>query len=134
MSKLHLATLIALTVLFAGCGSEERDTSVAAKQTPAADNTARNVRDRDDAAPTPMDQGESEADRTITQTIRQLVVDNGSLSMNAKNVKIITRNGVVTLRGPVDAETEKAFITSTARGVAGVVSVDDQLEVTVKSY
>jgi len=134
MLKLHLATLIALAVLFVGCGSEERNTSVAAKQSPAADNTARNVRDRNDAAPTPMDQGESEGDRTITQTIRQTIVDNGTLSTNAKNVKIITQNGVVTLRGPVDAESEKVFIVSTARGVTGVVNVDDQLEVTVKSY
>lgn len=134
MLKTNFATLLALTLLFAGCASEERDTSVAARQEPAADNTARNVRDRDEAALTPMDQGESEADRTITQNIRQIVVDNASLSTNAKNVKIITQNGVVTLRGPVDSGAEKALIVSTARGVAGVVSVDDQLEVAVKSY
>jgi osmotically-inducible protein OsmY len=134
MSKLHLAAPLALALLIVGCGSEERDASVAARQSPAADNTARNVRDRDEAAPTPMDQGESEADRTITQAIRQIIVDNGTLSSNAKNVKIITQGGVVTLRGPVDTDAEKAFIASTARGVSGVVSVDDQLEVKAKTY
>jgi len=134
MLKVHLATLIALTILFAGCASEERDTSVAAKNTPAAENTARNVRDRNDAAPTPMDQGESEGDRTITQGIRQIIVGNASLSTNAKNVKIITQNGVVTLRGPVDSDAEKVLIANTARGMAGVVRVDDQLEIAVKTY
>jgi hyperosmotically inducible periplasmic protein len=132
MSKLHLAAPLALALLFAGC-SQERDASVAARQS-QADNTARNVRDRNEAAPTPMDQGGSEADRTITQTIRQIVVDNGTLSTNAKNVKIITQNGIVTLRGPVDTDAEKSFIVSTARGVSGVVNVDDQLEVKVKTY
>lgn len=134
MLKVHLATLMALTLLFAGCASEERDTSVAARQTPPADNTARNVRDRNEATPTPMDQGESEADRTITQSIRQIIVDNGSLSTNAKNVKIITQSGIVTLRGPVDSQAEKDLIVTTAKGVAGVVSVDDQLEVAVKAH
>lgn len=133
MSKLNLAAFLTLAVLFAGC-AEDRDTRVAEKETPAADNTARNVRDRNDATPTPMDQGGSEADRTITQTIRQLVVGNDTMSSNAKNVKIITQNGVVTLRGPVDSDAEKTFIASTARGVNGVVNVDDQLEVTVKTY
>ena len=55
MSKLHLAAFLTLAVLFAGC-AEERDTSVAERQMPAADNTARNVRDRNEATPTPMDQ------------------------------------------------------------------------------
>ncbi|MFN0151329.1 MAG: BON domain-containing protein [bacterium] len=133
MLKLHLAALIALTVLSAGCGSEERNTSVAASKT-AADNTARNVSDRNDAKPTPLDQGENEADRAITQMIRKAVMENGATSVNGQNVKIITQNGVVTLRGPVDSEAEKMFIGTTARGVAGVVKVDDQLEIAVKPH
>lgn len=93
------------------------------------DNTSRNERDSSDATLTPMDQGGSEGDRTITQNIRKLVVDNGSLSVNAKNVKIITNNGVVTLRGPVDSSSERDFIANAAKSVAGVTSVDNQLEV-----
>src|SRR5262249_20042879 len=94
----------------------------------AADNTARNVRDKDTNLPTPMDQGESEADRTITQHVRKAVVDNDALSTNAHNVKIVTQNGIVTLRGPVNTATEKATLVA-ARSTPGVTRVDDQLEV-----
>jgi hyperosmotically inducible protein len=94
-----------------------------------ADNTERNVRDRDGAAPTPMDQGNSEADRTITQTISKAVVSKDDFSTNAKNVKIITVDGVVTLRGPVKSPTEKTTIASIAQGTTGVKRVDNQIEV-----
>ena len=75
-----------------------------------------------------MDQGTSEADRKTTQQIRQAVVDDKTLSFTAKNVKIITKDGKVTLRGPVKNSAEKATIDSIARKVAGA-QVDDQLEV-----
>jgi osmotically-inducible protein OsmY len=94
-----------------------------------ADNTQRNVKDRKDAAVNPMDQGGSESDRKITQQIRKTVVDNEQLSMNAHNVKIVTVDGVVTLRGPVKSASEKAAISAAAHKTAGVKKVDDQLEV-----
>lgn len=94
-----------------------------------ADNTKKNERDRDPAALTPGDQGESEADRTITQNIRRAVVGKDGLSLTAKNVKIITRDGITTLRGPVKSEQEKAEIGALAQGVEGVKRVDNQLEV-----
>ena len=94
-----------------------------------ADNTARNARDANGTTLTPMDQGESEADRTITQQIRKAVVDHDQLSTNAKNVKIITNDGVVTLRGPVKSEQEKSTIASVAQKTNGVKRVDNQLEI-----
>jgi hyperosmotically inducible protein len=94
-----------------------------------ADNTGRNARDADGKTLTPMDQSENEADRTITQQIRKAVVDHDQLSTNAKNVKIITQNGVVTLRGPVKSAEEKAAIASVAQKTGGVKRVDNQLEV-----
>lgn len=94
-----------------------------------ADNTDRNERDRDGDTLTPMDQGKSEADRTITQTIRKAVVGNDSLSTNAHNVKIITVDGAVTLRGPVKTAEEKATVEALAEKASGVKSVDNQLEV-----
>lgn len=94
-----------------------------------ADNTKRNVEDRDDDTLTPLDQGGSEADRGITQAIRQAVVAHDDLSINAKNVKIITREGVVTLRGPVKSSDEKQIIAKIAAKAAGAKSVDNQLEV-----
>jgi hyperosmotically inducible protein len=94
-----------------------------------ADNTGRNVRDRDAGTATPMDQGGSEGDRTITAEIRKMITDNDGLSTNAKNVKVITQDGVVTLRGPVKNAQEKTTVAGIARKAAGVKRVDDQLEV-----
>jgi hyperosmotically inducible protein len=94
-----------------------------------ADNTARNVRDRGDKTLTPMDQGGSAADRELTATIRKSIVDDDSLSTNAQNVKIVTVDGVVTLRGPVKSADEKAMVASKAQEAKGVKRVDNQLEV-----
>jgi osmotically-inducible protein OsmY len=52
-----------------------------------------------------------------------------ALSMDAKNVKIITVNGVVTLRGPVNSVKEKSTIEAKAQNIAGATNVDSQLEV-----
>jgi len=94
-----------------------------------ADNTAVNERDRSSAALTPMDQGPSPADRSITTQIRQAVMRDRSLSFTAKNVKIVTINGRVTLRGAVKTEAERAAVESAARKIAGSTQVDSQLEV-----
>jgi hyperosmotically inducible protein len=104
-------------------------TATAAATPTRADNSGVNTRDRDGSSLTPMDQGESEADRTITQQIRQAVMKDGSLSFTAKNVKIITINRKVTLRGAVKSDAERASIEAAARKVAGVTSVENDLEV-----
>jgi hyperosmotically inducible protein len=106
--------------------------NAAASPTPRsadADNSRMNQRDRNSAALTPMDQGTSEADRTTTQQIRQAVMRDKTLSFTAKNVKIITINGRVTLRGPVKTEAERSAIEAEARAVAGGAQVDSQLEI-----
>jgi hyperosmotically inducible periplasmic protein len=93
------------------------------------DNTKVNERDRSTAALTPPDQRENQSDLKITQQIRQAVMGNGSLSFTAKNVKIITQGGKVTLRGPVNSADERSAIEAAARQVAGVSQVDNQIEV-----
>jgi hyperosmotically inducible periplasmic protein len=95
----------------------------------APDNTKQNERDRSSAAATPPDQRENETDLKITQHIRQAVMADGSLSFTAKNVKIITAGGKVTLRGPVQTDAERSAIEAAARKVAGVTQVDNQIEV-----
>ena len=92
------------------------------------DNTKVNKRDNDSAALTPMDQGNGQSDLKITQQIRQAVMADGSLSFTAKNVKIITVKGKVTLRGPVNNDGERSAIEAAARKVAGA-QVDNQIEV-----
>lgn len=94
-----------------------------------AANTGINERDRSAAAQTPMDQGNSAEDLRITADIRKALMKDDALSFTAKNVKIITRDASVLLRGPVKTSIEKARIDALARTIAGVLKVDDQLEI-----
>lgn len=93
------------------------------------DNTKVNKRDRDSNALTPMDQGNGESDLKLTQAIRRAVMADKSLSFTAKNVKIITKDGKVTLRGPVKTAEERAAIEADARNAAGAAAIDNQIEV-----
>lgn len=93
------------------------------------DNTARNMRDRDFTTLTPLDQGNSKADIDTTAKIRSEIVDLKGLSVNAQNVKIITNEGRVTLRGPVDSVDEKRLVGEIATRIATAEQTDNQLEV-----
>jgi len=95
----------------------------------AADNTAKNQRDRSGDTKTSGDQSNSAEDIKLTADIRKAVVADGSLSMTAKNIKIITANRVVTLRGPVNSAAEKAQIEKLARKAGGKAKIVSQLEV-----
>lgn len=95
------------------------------------DNTGKNVRDRDDAKLVPTDQANgSDADVELTRKIRQAVVADDKLSTNAHNVKIITLNGVATLRGPVASGAEQTRVVELAAHAAGgPAHVKNELEV-----
>lgn len=105
------------------------DAAGATQQKKDADDTGRNVRDRQDGAVTPMQQSNAQADLDITQHVRRAVVKNDTLSTNAHNVKIVTQDGVVTLRGPVKSAQEKQAVVAAAQSAPGVKRVDDQLEI-----
>ncbi len=110
--------------------SPAAESSVPEANTSDVENTERNVRDKSDATLTPENQVEGDdGDRKITAEIRRAVVGDDSLSLNAQNVKIITLNRVVTLRGPVESEAEKTTIGELARQAAGVTQVQNQLEI-----
>jgi osmotically-inducible protein OsmY len=96
---------------------------------PAADNSARNERDRSAETKTSGDQSNAKPDIQVTAAIRRAVMREESLSMTAKNVKIITENGVVTLRGPVKSAAEKTKIGELATANAAQAKIDNQLEV-----
>jgi len=104
-------------------------TSTARGDSPSADNTGANVRDRDPAAITAADQSEKPGDIRITQTIRKALVDDDTMSINAQNIKVITIDSVVTLRGPVEDSKERDQIAAIASRTAGVNKVINQLEV-----
>jgi osmotically-inducible protein OsmY len=130
MKKAALLFSIALLILgrYTGPAHSAEVTQAPAAQA-APDNTGRNVRDRGGATLTPGDQAENATDRTLTQQIRQAIVDDDSLSTTAKNIKIITANGIVTLRGPVKNPQEKSTIEAKAQTIAGADRVDSQLEI-----
>ncbi|MDT4288408.1 BON domain-containing protein [Methylomonas sp. MO1] len=92
------------------------------------ENTQKNLRDKDNTTLTAEDQNESKADLKITAHIRKALLKDKSLSMDAHNAKIITRNGVVTLRGAVATTDESIKLQKICRETAGVVQVDNQLE------
>ncbi len=103
-------------------------TNAVAADAKNADNTGKNVRDRSDATLTPGDQGNSDQDIQTTVRIRRALMSNDQLSTLAKNIKIITVDGKVTLRGPVNTDQEKQTIEAAVKQ-AGAATVDNQLEI-----
>jgi hyperosmotically inducible protein len=99
---------------------------------PAPDNSKVNERDRNKVEPTADQQKENRPDREITRDIRRSIVQDKSLSTYAHNVKIISQNGMVTLKGPVRSEDEKNAIEAKAAEVVGKDKVTNQLEVKPK--
>ena len=95
-------------------------------QQPAPDNTKRNKDQRD---PSADQQKMNPADRIITQKIRKAIHEDKSLSTYAHNIKIISQDGKVTLRGPVRSEDEKSNLQAKAAEVAGKDNVTNQLEI-----
>src|ERR1700682_186861 len=91
----------------------------AQRSTAPADNTRVNQRDRNPNEPTADLQKNNPSDRDITQQIRRAIMKDKSLSSYAHNVKIITQNGQVTLKGPVRSDEEKRAIEAKATEIAG---------------
>jgi hyperosmotically inducible periplasmic protein len=116
-------------ILALACLSAFSLAALAGDEKAKPDNTATNERDRSGETQTSGDQSNSPADLKITQAIRQALMKDRELSMTAKNIKIITDNGQVTLRGPVKTAQEKAKIDQLAKSAAGGAQIDDQLDV-----
>jgi len=93
------------------------------------DNTGVNERDRDNKTVLPTDQGNNQADVDRTAEIRREVLKIENLSVNGRNVKIITNNGKVMLRGPVASDSELKAIEDVANRIAGKDNVTNALEV-----
>lgn len=100
-----------------------------AQQSPASDNTKTNERDRNPSQSTADQQKENRSDRDITRDIRRAIMQDKSLSSYAHNVKVISQNGAVTLKGPVRSEEEKNAIEAKAAEIVGKDKLTNQLEV-----
>jgi hyperosmotically inducible periplasmic protein len=98
-------------------------------QTKPPDNSAVNKGN----VPTADSQKMNKSDRDVTAQIRKSIVADKSLSTYAHNVKIITQDGMVTLKGPVRSDDEVKSIVAKATEVAGGSDkVVNQLEVKPK--
>ena len=95
----------------------------------APDNTKMNQADRSNDQPTADQQKNNPSDRELTQHIRQAILEDKSLSTYAHNVKIISQNGVATLKGPVRSDDEKRAIEAKADEVAGKDKVVNEMTV-----
>ncbi len=126
--SLVMVTLTAGLLIMSSPSRAEQEPAMQLAADSALENTQRNVRDKDNTTLTPEDQKETKKDIKITAHIRQKVVRDKSLSVNAQNAKIISRNGVVTLRGPVESAAESTKLQKIAEKTRGVVKVDNQLE------
>jgi hyperosmotically inducible periplasmic protein len=122
----HTALTLILSVALLGVG-----TGTMAQNSPpvAPDNSGVNLRDRTPGAMTADQQSNAKSDVELTREIRRAVVKDSSLSTLAHNVKIVSVNGSVTLRGPVKTVEEKTDIASKAQAIAGPDKVVNQLEV-----
>jgi len=117
------------TLLALACLSALSVAALAGDEKAKSDNTATNERDRSGETKTSGDQSNNSADIKTTQAIRQALMKDGELSTTAKNIKVITANGHVTLRGPVKTAQEKAKIDQLAKSAAGGAQIDNQLDV-----
>src|ERR1700735_4836558 len=126
MPMLKYASLIAASVFVAGpfLASPARQ-----DKQPAPDNTKTNQGDASKDAPTAQQQKMNPADRNTTRQIRSAITSDKTLSTYAHNLKIITENGKVTLKGPVRSDDEKTNIEGKAGAVAGVDNVTSQLTI-----
>jgi hyperosmotically inducible periplasmic protein len=125
----HLAPVALLLAVAAGAlaaappappPSDPENTGVNKRDAPANNPNAAN--------PTPMDQSNKQPDLRTEAEVRKAIVNDKSLSMLAHNVKIMTADGVVTLRGPVKSAEEKQRIGDLAKHVQGVSSVKNELD------
>jgi hyperosmotically inducible periplasmic protein len=122
----------ARTIIVAACMAGAGGAALGAQQPPAPDNTKTNERDRAKGAVTADQQSNAKSDVEITREIRKAIVADKDLSTNAHNIKIVTRQGKVTLKGPVASVDEKNTVEAKATEVVGAANVTNQISIAPK--
>jgi hyperosmotically inducible protein len=124
------STRLSTAVLALALGGSSLLYGQATQKQPAADNTQTN---KTESAKTTADQQkQNRADIETTQKIRQSLTKDKALSTYAKNIKVVTQNGNVTLSGPVRTEEEKTLVEKKATEVAGTGHVKSELLIAAK--
>ena len=122
-----------VSLLLLGCGTLMLAQDSAGQSAPSSDNTKINQRDQNPNEPTADQQKNDRSDRDITQQVRQAIVADKTFSTYAHNVKVITQNGQVTLKGPVRSDDEKRSVEAKAAAIAGDGKVSSELTVKPKN-
>lgn len=120
--------LISITGLMLASTIYAADPSV----NPDADNTAKNQVHNGTDSQSADQQSNAKGDVELTRKIRQALTRDKSLSTYAHNVKIITNDGVVVLKGPVKDSKEKQIVENQAARLAGADNVRSEIEITAK--
>jgi hyperosmotically inducible periplasmic protein len=123
--KFKLSTLAAFAVLVVACSVSPVLSSAQMGQEASPDNSKTNA----DHKKTADDQPNGSNDRLITAKARKVIMADKGLSSYAHNIKIITMNGQVTLKGPVKSEEEKQRIINDLADVIPAGNVTNQLTV-----
>lgn len=126
---IHKKSIAVITLAMTGILLNAQDQPTEHK----SDNTSVNKRDRSKSEPTADQQKENRSDRDVAKNVRRSLVKDKSLSTYAHNVKVISENGTITLKGPVRSEEEKRTVESKAAEVAGPNNVRSELTVVPKS-
>ena len=137
MKKIGL--LLSALLLVAACNSgktsdqaadtgSSRQSASNTKQT-GPDKTSVNASPRGKIVTAKNQATGSKADVKTTRRIKRALVADRSLSTYGKNVKEVTVNGKVTLKGPVKSDREKIVIAEKAQRIAGAGKVDNELNV-----
>jgi osmotically-inducible protein OsmY len=116
-------------LIAAGLFAAPKPASSFVLQQEQSDNTKMNKSDANKDATTADQQKMNPNDRAITQKIRAEIMKDKSLSTYAHNVKIITQDGKVTLKGPVRTQEEKAAVEGKAVTIAGDGNVTSRIEI-----
>ncbi|MDP3510344.1 MAG: BON domain-containing protein [Candidatus Melainabacteria bacterium] len=135
MRKIGFFALVALTVNCTAVTAALAEDAVKAEQKfeesqeKAPNNSSKNARDEKLGKATAQNQSPQKKDVEITRELRKAIMATNGMSVDGQNVKIITRKGIVTLRGPVSSESEKNVIGDLVKNCSSVVSFTNQLEI-----
>ena len=122
-------TLVAQAAIAILCLSVSLPGAQAFAQTGTAQTAPDNSNQNKNHANTADNQANAQSDRLTTQKIRKAIIADKSLSTYAHNVKIITVDGAVTLKGPVQTEDEKQKVAAEAANVVSPDKITNELTV-----
>jgi hyperosmotically inducible periplasmic protein len=128
MTSLRITILASAALVLCACPIN-LNASQPKSQTGSASAAPDNSKQNKDQTPTADNQPNAQADRTTTAKIRKAIIADKTLSTYAHNVKIITVNGAVTLKGPVKSDDEKQKVESAAASIVSADKVTDALTV-----